>query len=177
MNALQAALKFTLHEEGGWVDNPADHGGPTNHGITQATYDSYRKSKDRPLVTVRFIATQELEDIYRGMYWWPAGCVAMPLQLAVCHFDWAVNHGPVGAIKTLQEALEVEVDGVIGAHTLRAMSDAYDESPEELLDTYCALRRDFYVEDVAKDPSQRVFEKDWLGRDERVRTYVNSLEV
>ncbi|MBF6614897.1 MAG: secretion activating protein [Chloroflexi bacterium] len=175
MNALQIALTFTLHEEGGWVDNPTDHGGPTNHGITQSTYDQYRKSKDQPLLTVRFIAAQELEDIYRGMFWWPAHCNDMPLQLAVCHFDWAVNHGPPGAIKTLQQALEVEIDGVFGPHTRKAMLDAVDGTLEELLDTYCALRRDFYIEDAEKDPSQQQFEKDWLGRDERVRNYVETL--
>ena len=39
LTPLQTALQFTLREEAGYVNNPRDHGGPTNHGITQTTYD------------------------------------------------------------------------------------------------------------------------------------------
>ena len=33
-----SCLAFTLHQEGGYVDNRADPGGATNMGITLATY-------------------------------------------------------------------------------------------------------------------------------------------
>ena len=35
-------LAFVLQAEGGFVDNPADPGGATMHGVTQAVYDAYR---------------------------------------------------------------------------------------------------------------------------------------
>jgi hypothetical protein len=40
--AFNRALEMVLHHEGGFVDHPADPGGATNRGVTQATYDAYR---------------------------------------------------------------------------------------------------------------------------------------
>jgi hypothetical protein len=42
---FDACLAFTLREEGGYVDDPADPGGATNMGITLATY---RQWSDNP---------------------------------------------------------------------------------------------------------------------------------
>ena len=42
---FDACLAFTLKEEGGYSDNPADPGGATNMGITLATY---RQWSDNP---------------------------------------------------------------------------------------------------------------------------------
>ena len=39
------AKKFTAQWEGGKVDDPDDPGKRTNAGVTQKTYDEYRKSK------------------------------------------------------------------------------------------------------------------------------------
>ena len=46
---FEKMLKFVLQEEGGYVNDPHDRGGETNKGITHATYDSYRKSKEDSL--------------------------------------------------------------------------------------------------------------------------------
>ncbi len=42
---FDACLAFTLREEGGYVDDPADPGSATNMGITLATY---RQWSDNP---------------------------------------------------------------------------------------------------------------------------------
>ena len=62
-------LKFILACEGGYVNRKTDRGGPTNKGITQVTYNSYRRSKDLPTKDVRDIAHQEVEDIYYNNYY------------------------------------------------------------------------------------------------------------
>lgn len=41
-----AALRQILKFEGGYVDDPVDPGGATNFGITQRTYDSWRRRQD-----------------------------------------------------------------------------------------------------------------------------------
>ena len=41
-------LKFILAREGEYVNNKNDMDGPTNKGVTQVTYNSYRRSKDLP---------------------------------------------------------------------------------------------------------------------------------
>ena len=57
-------LKFILAREGGYVNSKNDRGGPTNKGVTQVTYNSYRRSKNLPTKDVRDITQQEVEDIY-----------------------------------------------------------------------------------------------------------------
>lgn len=148
--SLEQALVFTLREEGGFVANPADDGRATCHGVTQRTYDVYRQGEKIPQCSVAGIGTQEVQDIYRQMYWAPARCEDLPAELGICHFDWAVNHGVAGAKATLQEA----------ANDWR---------------TYNQLRRTWYRARVQARPDQGVFLKGWLGRVDRLDAYVEGL--
>jgi len=175
MNALQTALFFVLREERGYVDNPADHGGPTNQGITQVTYDRYRSSLGELNQSVKLIAPGEVQAIYSEMYWTPAHCPVMPLTLAVCHMDWAVNHGVTGAMETLQQALAVPADGVFGPLTAAAMQSATANDLGDLIETYLDLRRQWYQNDVSRDPSQGEFLEGWLGRVQRLSDYLATL--
>ena len=52
---FDTCLAFTLKAEGGYSDNPADPGGPTNMGITLATY---RQWSDDPN-----LAALQVQDI------------------------------------------------------------------------------------------------------------------
>ena len=42
---FDSALPFILHWEGGFVNDPADHGGRTMKGITQRVYTAYRAQR------------------------------------------------------------------------------------------------------------------------------------
>ena len=108
------ALQFVLRWEGGYSNHANDRGGETNFGITHATYDNYRLSKKLAKRSVRLISMDEVKDIYKNKYWIPAGCNLLKPKLATVHFDWAVNHGVKGAIKTLQRLVRVQEDGIIG---------------------------------------------------------------
>lgn len=99
------ALHFVLNQEGGFVNDPADKGGATNKGITQGTYDAYRKAHKQPLQTVKNITDAEVSDIYYNNYWLKAGCDKMTPVFAVIAFDTAVNMG-VGRIKEFMKAAE-----------------------------------------------------------------------
>ena len=43
---FQKALEFVFHAEGSSNNDAADPGGPTNMGVTQDTYNAYRKRKN-----------------------------------------------------------------------------------------------------------------------------------
>lgn len=102
--AFEAALAFVLRWEGGYVDHPADPGGATNQGVTQATYDAYRRQNAWPTRSVRDISTAEVRDIYHKQYWVRAGCDQItPPALALCVFDASVNSGVGAALKWLQQ--------------------------------------------------------------------------
>jgi lysozyme family protein len=97
------ALALVLKHEGGWSNHKADPGGATMRGITQRTYDTYRRGQGLPKQTVRDIATDELRDIYKSMYWDVIQADKLPPALALVAFDCAVNQGPARALEFLQQ--------------------------------------------------------------------------
>lgn len=166
------ALAFTLREEGGYVDDPADHGGATNRGVTQKTYDDYRRSRGLALRSVRGMDALETAAIYQHLFWEPAHCAELETHLAICHFDWAVNHGVTGAIRTLQSALGISADGIFGPGTRGAAESA---DADKALSQYLALRRAWYLERVKAEPDQARFLAGWLGRVDRLQAYLGTL--
>jgi lysozyme family protein len=169
---LAAALQFTLREEGGYVNNPADHGGATNHGITQTTYDVWRDNLKQPRQRVQSISDAEVQGIYNLMYWAPGHCDRLSPALSICQFDWCVNHGAKGATITLQQALNVTADGAFGPGTAAALA-AQDHGI--FWQSYNDLRRNWYRAWVRAHPDQGQFLKGWLARVDRLDAFVGSL--
>ncbi|WP_029354088.1 glycoside hydrolase family 108 protein [Bosea sp. 117] len=122
-SSFDAALARVLVHEGGWSDHPKDPGGTTMKGVTQRTYDAWRRRQGLATRSVRRIASAEVEAIYRAQYWDAVRADALPAGLDYCVFDAAVNSGPAQAAKWLQRGLGVAVDGIIGEATLAAVSD------------------------------------------------------
>lgn len=164
-NNFETALAFTLQHEGGYVNDASDRGKETNYGVTQATYATYRRLLKLPLRSVSLIDRLEVNDIYKNLYWSPAGCNLLLPNLARCHFDWAVNHGVKGAVKTLQQVVETTPDGVIGPKTTAAIASAIAKHGDKSLAfTYCLLRENWYRHHVISNPSQQKFLEGWLNR-------------
>lgn len=112
--------------EGGISDRPlkADPGGLTNKGVTQKTYDGYRRSKALPLRSVRAMTVAEMTEVYRVQFWDAVQGDKLPSGLDWAVFDWAVNSGASRAVKELQRVLGVNVDGIVGLATLGAIDKA-----------------------------------------------------
>jgi peptidoglycan hydrolase-like protein with peptidoglycan-binding domain len=177
---LAIVLKFTLEWEGGYVDHTNDLGGATNKGITQTTYNSYRIRKQLPTQRVRNITDDEVHEIYNEMFWQPSQAELMVLPLAVVHFDTAVLFGVGGAIKFLQEALEIPADGGFGPQTKSILeANNNHQTAMKMIDR----RVSFHKERVTRNPSQGVFLDGWLSRvneappTERIglREFINNL--
>jgi lysozyme family protein len=168
---FEEALKFTLGEEGGYVDDPRDRGGATNRGITQGSYDSWRGSHGLASQDVRQISDREVRDLYREQFWDAGHCGELPMPLAISHFDWCVNHGPGGALATLQQAIGVTPDGLWGPAT----ESAAGKSSSTAYIRYDALRRQWYLKRAAEAPDQVAFLKGWLKRVDRLDTYIEGL--
>lgn len=114
------ALKQVLKYEGGYVDHPKDPGGPTNKGVTQAVYDSWRKTQNLPTQSVRNINDSEVAAIYKNLYWDRISGDLLPSGVDFAVFDFAVNSGVSRAAKTLQAVVGVTQDGQIGPATIQA---------------------------------------------------------
>jgi len=165
VNRFDACLAAVTKLEGGTSNHPADKGGLTMAGVTQATYDAYRRRKGLPPRPVTQSTRTERADIYRSQYWTPVRGDALPPPLDLVIFDMAVNSGPERAIKTLQRVLGVTPDGVFGNQTLRALQeDAAAGQVDHLVSQVLELREEFYRGIVARDASQKVFLAGWLNR-------------
>ena len=169
---FDAALRFTLFEEGDLSDDPADHGGRTKWGITQASYDAWRFRMKRPLQAVDLMSIAERDQIYTEDYWQPGSCPVLPVRLAITHFDWCVNHGPGGAKRMLQTVIGVTSDGSIGQKTLAAI---YAQDLDELITAYIQARIDWYHDDVDRDVTQARFLAGWLNRCDHLKSYIGLL--
>lgn len=143
-------LKFVLAREGGYVNRKTDRGGPTNKGVTQTTYNSYRRSKDLPTKDVKEISQQEVEDIYYNNYYKASGAdkIENP-RLALYVFDTAILHGVYGAKQILKKS---------GGD----------------LDKFEQLRREHYYREVEKEPSQREYLRGWLNRVDNLKDYAKT---
>lgn len=138
--AFQRCLALTLEEEGGYVNHPRDPGGATNFGITQATYDEWRRAQGVEPRSVRMLEPHERDTIYRSRYWDVIRGDDLPAGIDYAVFDAAVNSGPARAARWLQEALHVPADGVIGPVTLEAARKA---DATGVIRRMCALRLAF----------------------------------
>ena len=169
--SFEMALNLILQHEGGYSDNPVDRGGPTKQGVTQKVYDTWRMTSGKPVRSVREIDGSEVAAIYLQNYWRPAKCDLLPDDLALVHFDSAVNHGVKRAIKFLQLATGASPDGVFGPATQAALATTMEKLSERIvIGLYLAEREDFYDDIVARDPSQSVFLKGWKNRIAKLRT-------
>lgn len=98
-------LAITLKWEGGDVNHPADPGGKTRWGITQATYNHWRKSKGKRTRSVFLMTRDEMLAIYKKNYWDVVNGdnLAPGVDLAV--YDFGVNSGPARAKRYLRSVL------------------------------------------------------------------------
>lgn len=169
MSRFDYCLRVILGHEGGVSNHKADRGGLTAYGVTQKTYDDFCRLTGREKKPVSEISMSEVEAIYGG-YWKDAQCSYMPEPLDLIMFDVAVNSGAGRAIKTLQQALGVDADGVCGKQTVSALHEEVAVGGiQQLCSEYLDIREDFYNRLVERDESQAVFLKGWLNRVDHLR--------
>lgn len=169
---FEDALKFVLKWEGGFTNHPKDPGGATNKGITQKVYDVYKVSRKHPKMSVKHILDFEVKDIYETKYWDRVRAKWLKAPLGLVMFDTAVNFGPAGAIRRLQKALKVTITGT----WTQEISDVIHECDAgKVALEICKLRKIWRNYRVKQNPSQKVFLKGWLNRDNDLINEVNKL--
>lgn len=173
--SVEPGLNALVQREGGYVNNPADHGGPTKYGITEQRARAYGFEGD-----MRDLPLSLALDIYRKMFWTGPGfdqVAKRAPRLADELFDTGVNMGPKVAATFLQRVLnvlnrggsdypDIDADGDIGAMTLHALDGLLarrSDGERVLLVAVDALQGARYIGVAEANPTQEVFEYGWLA--------------
>lgn len=165
---LDDALEYLLEEEGGWSNNPADTGGATMYGVTQSTYNAWRKKKGRPQQSVAKMTKAEGRELYESEYWLAASCDKLPWPISYLCFDAAVNSGTTRGKQWVQTGLGVKADGAIGNQSIAAAKAAVEGGRADKLLAIVDARATFLARLVQSKPSQAAFLLGWWRRTLRV---------
>lgn len=177
---IKQMIADIIAKEGGYVNHPADKGGPTNHGITAMSYAEYFKCHMDAVTIdmIKAITPPVAEKIYYTLYFVRPNIVSLPELIQPIMLDMAVNHGRRGSIKILQKALVADgysfsqPDGIIGERTLAAAAKAVTQIGQNFITSLVNCRIACYDEIIENDPSQAVFRNGWIARAEAFRPAV-----
>jgi lysozyme family protein len=165
-----------IGREGGFSDHPADRGGPTRWGVTEAVARAHGWTGD-----MRRFPREEAVAIYRRLYWLRPGFDRIAEHapaVAAELFDTGVNMGPPVAGEFLQRALnalnrggadyrDMPVDGQIGARTVAALERYLarrgGQGEKVLLKALEALQGERYIRLAETRPANEAFLYGWLA--------------
>lgn len=165
MKSVQELASEIVAREGGFVNDPADPGGPTNHGVTLNTLR--RLGLDLTgegridIEDVRHLSAEQAQRIYIEHYFTRTGLGALPEAIQPSIFDMYVNAGS-NAVKVLQRLLSdmgfaCDADGQIGPQTIRAAQLAVEAAPHHFADAYGIARRNYYYAMADARPASRKY--------------------
>ncbi len=165
-----------IDREGGFSNHPADHGGATRWGITEAVARAHGYRSD-----MRTFPRSEAACIYRRVYWERPGFDRVaPLAPAVAAelFDTGVNMGPAVAMSFLQRALNALNRGAsdypdivpgprIDEATLASLSAFLarrkPQGEQVLMKALQALQGERYLDLAERRPANEAFLYGWLA--------------
>lgn len=162
--------------EGDYSNHPADRGGPTRWGVTEAVARTHGYAGD-----MRHFPHSEAAAIYKRNYWLRPGfdkINAHAPRLAEELFDTGINMGPAIAAGFLQRALnalnrngqdfaDIQTDRKIGPQTIGALKQFLkkrgDGGETVLLKAVEALQGERYIKLAEQRPANEAFLYGWLA--------------
>lgn len=142
MHTSETIIEDILRREGSaYTNHPADLGGPTKYGITQATLSSVR-GQPCSAEDVRNLQEQEARQIYHKQYVEPF--LAYSGEFLALLVDSAVQHG----VQRTQDWLHL----------------AHKDETRSLYAALFAIRMKFYGAIITSRPANAVFAKGWMIR-------------
>ena len=173
---VDGLIDAIIDREGGYVNHPADKGGPTCFGITEAVARAHGYAG-----AMRAMPRSDAVDIYLRLYWLRPRFDEVARRsgrLAEELFDTGVNMGPAVSITFLQRALtalnrnakdypDLTPDGRIGQATLAALDTFLASRGANgevvLLRALEALQGERYLRLAERRPANEAFLYGWLA--------------
>ena len=174
---VEELIDELIEREGAYVNHPADKGGPTRYGITEAVARAHGYAG-----AMAELPREEAAAIYRRLYWLRPRfdqVAERTRSVAAELFDTGANMGPAVAATFLQRALtalnrvgsdypDLIPDGRVGPATLAAL-DAFlavrgkQRGEVVLLRALEALQGERYLRLAEKRPANEAFLYGWLA--------------
>ncbi len=173
---IEELIEDVIEREGGYVNHPADRGGATNWGITEAV-----ARRQGFVGNMRLLPQSDAAAIYKRLYWIAPGFDTIAESapaLAAELFDTGINMGTGAATGFLQRALnalnrngtdfgDIAVDRQNGPATLAALQAFLKKrgkgAEHVLLKAVDALQGAHYLRLAETRPSQEAFLYGWLA--------------
>jgi lysozyme family protein len=174
---VDALIDGLIEREGGFVSHPADRGGPTRYGITEAVARAHGYSGP-----MRRLPRTEAAAIYKRLYWLRPRFDQVAKRseaIAAELLDTGANMGPAVAATFLQRALsalnrdrkdfpDLVPDGRIGPATLAALDTflrlrGKGAGETVLLRALDALQGERYIRLAERRPANEAFLYGWLA--------------
>lgn len=181
MQTVEQIAAAIVAREGGFVDDPDDPGGATNHGVTIGTMRGLGLDLDGngrvDAADVRRLDPAQAARIYVEHYFRRPRLDRLPGMVQASVFDMQVNAG-ANAVKILQRLVSrmgfaCTDDGVVGPRTEAATQAAAAAAPAHLADAYGIARRSYYYALADARPASRKFARrqdggkgGWITRSE-----------
>ena len=173
---VDTLIDEVIGREGGYSNHPADKGGATRWGVTEAVARAHGWRGD-----MRHYPREEAVAVYRRIYWLRPGFDRVSEhapRVAAELFDTGVNMGPAVAVGFLQRALnalnrgagdypDMAVDRKIGDRTIAALRGFVARRGASgeavLLKAIEALQGERYLRLAEERPANEAFLYGWLA--------------
>ncbi|MFO1141280.1 MAG: holin-associated N-acetylmuramidase [Amaricoccus sp.] len=165
MHSVESIAAEIVRREGGYVNDPDDPGGATNHGVTLGTMRQIGRDVTGDgkvdVRDVKALGPDEAAQIYVRHYFREPRLDLLPEPLQASVFDMQVNAG-ANAVKILQRLMAafgfpLRDDGVIGRLTAATAAQVMQRAPNHLVDAYGIARRNYYYRLGDQRPASRKY--------------------
>jgi lysozyme family protein len=173
---VEALIDAVIGREGGYSNHPADRGGATRWGITEAVARAHGFRGD-----MRTLPRADAVSIYRRIYWIRPGFDRVgdvAPDIAAELFDTGVNMGPAVAVSFLHRALNalnrgatdyadiapgVRIDNATIAALTTYLAKRSPHGEGVLLKAIEALQGERYLDLAERRPANEAFLYGWLA--------------
>lgn len=153
-------FELVIGHEGSFTDDRRDRGNWTSGVIGKGQLKGTKygvSAMSYPNIDIKNLTLDQAKEIYRKDFWNKNKCDELPAGIDYLVFDSAINHGGSRAIRFLQAACNVPVDGVIGPKTIAA---ANSKNVEKIISEFCVTRGLFYT----NIGTFQTYKKGWFRR-------------
>jgi lysozyme family protein len=158
-NRFLDIYRIVMEYEGGYVNHPNDPGGETYKGISRRAHPNWEGWKF--IDQKKPVPESLVQKFYHDNYWTRLRCEEMPFPVGEYLFDFGVNAGIARAVITVQRALNVKVDGVLGSVTIEAIQK---QDSQKLMYELLKERVGYYTTITMQNSRFQVFFLGWIRR-------------